>query len=363
MTSARKAKLVDELYDTIGNGGFAALPGLLAEVGGGRSGSFQVIGTDAKPRVVESSYFDPQMNRYYVDEGIYHHDIWQLQTDRAPRGRALNLLEYVPDADYVRSRFYQDMIRHFGDDTGRCLGMLIPIPNVGLIGIGVHRALKARPFEDSDVAALDELTPHLGRIVGTQLRLDQACASRATLEATLETMPQAALVISPGCTVALANAGARAILRRNDGLSLILNRLELTVAAEHERYVKYLHQALRREGARGGALLVSRSGARRPYSLVVHPFESGERTNALVLIVDPDRERTSRGELLRQLYRLTSAEADVVLMVSSGLNIEEVANRRGVTGATAKTLLQRAYQKTDVSKASELARLVAELPA
>jgi len=362
VTSARKAKLVDELYDTIGNGGFAALPRLLAEVGGGRSCSFQVIDADAKPRVVESSYFDPQMNRYYVDEGIYRHDIWQRQTDRAPRGRALDLLEYVPDTQYVRSRFYQDMIRRFGDDTGRCLGMLIPIANGGLIGIGIHRAFKDRPFEDSDAAALDGLMPHLERVVGTQLRLDEADASRATWEATLETMPQAALVLSPGCTVTLANARARAILRRSDGLSLIQNRLELAVATEHERYAKCLHEALRREGARGGAVLVSRSGARRPYSLVVHPFEAGERTNALVLIVDPDGERASRGELLRQLYRLTGAEADVALMVSSGMNIEDVANQRGVTGATAKTLLQRAYQKTAVSKASELARLVAELP-
>ncbi len=363
VTSARKAKLVDELYDTIGNEGFAALPPLLAEAGGGRSCSFQVIDSGAKPRVVESSYFNSQMNRFYVDEGIYRHDIWQRQTDRAPRGRALNLLEYVSDADYIGSRFYQGMIRHFGDDTGRCLGMLIPIANGGLIGIGVHRAFKDRPYEDSDVAALDGLAPHLERIVGTQLRLNEVQASRSTWEAALETMPQAALVISPGCTVAFANARARAILRRSDGLRLIQNRLELTVAAEHERYARCLHEALRREGARGGALLVSRSGARRPYSLVVHPFEAGERTNALVLIGDPDGERASRGELLRQLYRLTGAEADVALMVSSGMNVEDVANHRGVTGATAKTLLQRAYQKTAVSKASELARLVAELPA
>jgi DNA-binding CsgD family transcriptional regulator len=49
-------------------------------------------------------------------------------------------------------------------------------------------------------------------------------------------------------------------------------------------------------------------------------------------------------------------------MIANELSIEDTADRRGVTLATAKTLLQRAYQKTDVSKATELARLVAELP-
>lgn len=362
MHSDRSARFIDELYDTVGNGGFAALPGLIAEVGGGRSCTFQVIGPDAKPQVVETSYFPLEMGRFYLDEHIYRHDIWQAQTVRAPRGRALDLLNYVSDSDYVASRFYQDMIRHFGDDTGRCLGVLLPAPSGGVISIGVHRALKDKPFEQSDVTALNGLLQHLRRIVDTQLRFDHARSLSATWEAALEAMPQAALVVAPGHTVEFANPKARAILCRNDGLSLVQNRLELTVPGERERYGKCLHEALRREGARGGGLLVSRRSACKPYSLVVHPCAAGERTNALVLIADPDNERASHKQVLCQLYPLTDAEADVALMVSSGLNIEEVANRRRVTVATAKTLLQRAYQKTEVSKAAELARLIAELP-
>lgn len=353
-------ELTDELYDTIGNGGFAALPELLAQAAGGRSCTFQVVARDLTPLVVETSYFSPEMSRFYVEEEIFRDDQWQNPWN-APLGCALDLRHYVSDESYVRSRFYQDMIRRFGDDTGQCLGMVLPTGGGELVTIGVHRAL-GQSFDRTNLDALDGLAPHLQRVIGAQLKLHEYKTATSTWEAALEAMPQAALVVSSAGTVTFANARTRAILQRNDGLSLANGRLEPAVAAERELFARHLHETLHRQNARGGALLVTRSKARRPYSLAVQPFAAGERTHALVLISDPDGERTSRTALLRQLYGLTPAEAEVALLVSSGLRIEDVADRRGVTVATAKTLLQRAYQKTAVSKASELGRLIGELP-
>lgn len=358
----RNAGLLDELYSTIGDRGFAALPELIASAAGGRSCAFQVVTRDMTPLVVKTSYFSPAMVRFYVEQEIYRDDVWQKPGIVPPMGKAVNLRNYVPDETYLRSRFYQEMIRGFGDDTGQCIGLILPTGGE-TITIGVHRALRQPRFEQSNIDALDSLVPHLRRVISTQLKLQAYKTATATWEAALKAMPHAAMIVSPSGAVTLANAQARTILQRHDGLALAEDRLQLATSHEAELYARYLHDALARRGGHGGALLVSRTSARKPYSLVVQPFDSGERTHALVLIGDPDDERPGRGAMLRQLYGLTGAEAEVALLVASGLPIEEVADRRGVTVATAKTLLQRAYQKTDVSKATELARIVAGLPA
>lgn len=360
---AGKFELVDELYDTIGNGGFSRLPALIAEATDARSCTFQVLLPSGEPLVVESSYFSDDMNRFYVEQGIYDHDIWQtVAKGRLIDGSAGDLAHYVSDHDYSRSRFYQDMIRHFGDDTGRCLGAASGLKGGAMMTIGLHRAFRDNAFDHSQVRAANDLLPHVARVVEAQRRFEAVNRDGAAWEAALTAMPQAALVCEPKGKVMLVNDAARAIVGRNDGLALVQGRLEPSAPAARARFQHILHSALARIDERGGALLAERAGGARPYRIVCVPLEILGRTHALVLIDDPDRAKPGRADLLRSMYGLTPAEAEVSVMIGFGERIETIAERRGVSVATVKSLLQRAYQKTDVNKATQLARLIAELP-
>lgn len=356
-------KVVDELYDTIGNGGFARLPSLIAAATDARSCVFQVLLPTGQPLIVESSYFSGAMNNYYVEQGIYDHDVWQDQAKlKLLNGGASDLAEHVSDDQYRRSRFYDDMIRQFGDDTGRCLGAALGLKDGALMTIGLHRAFRDHAFGQSQLGAANAILPHLARVVEAQRRFDAVNRDRAAWEAALTAMPQAALVCEPGGKVMLINNAARAIVDRSDGLALVQGRLEPSAPSARARFQQSLRSALARIDQCGGALIAERHNGARAYRIVCLPFEIMGRTHALVLIDDPDRAKPGRTEVMRSLYGLTTAEAEVALLIGAGERIESIAERRSVSIATVKSQLQRAYQKTDVNKATQLARLIAELP-
>lgn len=355
--------LLDAVYDSLGNGGLALLPALVAQAVDGRSSSLQVLTGDLVPEQVHTSYFTAEMSAFYVEHGIYDEDVWQTVTMRCGVvGRATRLTDMVPDEVYLASGFYQNMIRTHGDDTGRCLGMLVPLPRGRTLTIGAHRALGAENFAARNLAVLDRLGPHLARIAEVESRFQALQMQSATWAQALAIMPQPALVLSPAGSVLFANRAAEALLERGDGLILPGGRLDALSPADSRRLAACLASALQRTASRGGAVTIARGEGAPPYRLIALPLSVAERSHALVLIDDPGRPRLHRADYLRALYGLTGAEAQVAMLLSAGEPAERVAEIRRVTVATVKSLIQRIYRKTDVTKAVQLARLIENLP-
>lgn len=355
--------ILDAMYDAIGNGGLGLLPDLLSRATGGRSCTLQVLGEDFVPEQVHTSYFTAAMSAFYVEHGIYDEDLWQVVSLRCGLiGRATNMSEFVSDDAYVASGFYQKMIRTHGDDTGRCLGLLKPLPRKRMLTIGIHRALRSENFTADNTAGLDRLGPHLARIAEVESRFHALQVQSTTWSQALAIMPQPALVVSPAGMVLFANRAAEALLERGDGLVISGGRLDTASVADSKRLAACLGSALLRTGSRGGAVTIARGEDAPPYRLIALPLFVAERSHALVLIDDPGRPRLHRADYLRALYGLTSAEAQVALLLSAGETAERIAEIRQVTVPTVKTLIQRIYRKTDVTKAVQLARLIENLP-
>jgi DNA-binding CsgD family transcriptional regulator len=82
---------------------------------------------------------------------------------------------------------------------------------------------------------------------------------------------------------------------------------------------------------------------------------------ALLVIREAGTGVTAPADLLRALYRLTNAEAEVVLQIAAGLSVAEAADALGVTRTTAGNQLAAAMAKLDVRRQAELVGLVAGL--
>jgi DNA-binding CsgD family transcriptional regulator len=65
-----------------------------------------------------------------------------------------------------------------------------------------------------------------------------------------------------------------------------------------------------------------------------------------------------RESLLTELHGLTPAEARLALELLQGHRLTEAARRLGISRNTAKTHLQRVFEKTGVTRQSELMRLL-----
>jgi DNA-binding CsgD family transcriptional regulator len=112
----------------------------------------------------------------------------------------------------------------------------------------------------------------------------------------------------------------------------------------------------------GDTLTLTRPSGSLPLVVHVLPTNADHHefspASALAVIVDPAREPPALAPMLRRLYGLTRAEADVACEVLHGEGLQSVANKMSVSLSTVRTHLQRIFEKTHTHRQAELARLL-----
>ena len=183
-----------------------------------------------------------------------------------------------------------------------------------------------------------------------------------------------------GCVLG-CNAAARAILASGTAVLEHEGTLEPAQPSDLEALRRLLDGACRSgrpADARGLAL--GRGDGQRPLELLAVPLDRheagaaapaagarpGDRGGtpaALLLLYDPDLCRRHGGDRqLRDLYRLTPAEARVVSALLDGLNVDEAAARLGLSRHTVRTHLKHVLGKTGARSQSELVRMILSGP-
>lgn len=87
--------------------------------------------------------------------------------------------------------------------------------------------------------------------------------------------------------------------------------------------------------------------------------EAGTRPSSIALtLTSPRRSSKIRPDALMQLFGLTRTEAGLVAALATGSSVEQYAEQRGVSVATARQHLKFCLKKTGTRRQSELVRLV-----
>jgi DNA-binding CsgD family transcriptional regulator len=79
---------------------------------------------------------------------------------------------------------------------------------------------------------------------------------------------------------------------------------------------------------------------------------------ALVMIVDPEHEHEPPKALIRRIFGLTNAEAEVAVRVMRGDGLKPISADLAVSRATVNTHLQHIFDKTDTHRQAEVVRLL-----
>ena len=181
-------------------------------------------------------------------------------------------------------------------------------------------------------------------------------------------LPTGVVLLDTDRQVVSCNQSAERILAMDDGLALGRNGPYAVKPAENQSLQALLDSALAPdpgdEAAAGGFVAVSRSSGGRPYAVMVTPLLAAPPGSIAgdavvsVWIGDPESGRISATDVLQKLYQLTSAEAELVQLLSLGHSLEEAAGVRGVTINTARSQLKQVFSKTDTRRQGDLLRLV-----
>ena len=215
-------------------------------------------------------------------------------------------------------------------------------------------------FGPQELALLDGLRPHLARaaLMASRLKLERAEASVATLNA----LQIPACVIGDSGVVISANA----LFER---LGDVLRPAAFGRLAARDRVIDRMLQA-------------ALAAPERPTAPEIRsfPIRLAENDRAVVIHVIP-LHRTSRDifdrsaavvavtgyavdsnlpsdTVLRGLFDLSAAEAGIAGDLSAGHTVKEIAARRGISVATARTHLAQIFRKTGTGQQGQLIALL-----
>ena len=180
----------------------------------------------------------------------------------------------------------------------------------------------------------------------------------------IEAIRHGIVIVATGCGVVHLNSAAGRILTSGDGLYIRSGSMEATRTSTNEELQGSITRACvePQNGFRSGdSFVCSRPSGKRPYVIHVLPLTAAEdpsAARALMTIIDPEQEPEPPKMLIRRLFGLTNAEADVALRVLCGDGLKPISADLALSIATVKTHLHHIFDKTDTHRQAELVRLL-----
>lgn len=264
--------------------------------------------------------------------------------------------------DLARSTLAREHLRDDGTIHGTS-AVLVTDPFVAAVHVLGRRGGGA--WSDDAAARLRAVTPSLRRAVQVYVRLRHLRATARIDDAMLDRLDVAALALHPSGRVLRANASARALLSRGDGIAEDDGGLRCTRPSAHDALRSALATVVTR-GAPEVVVIAPRPSGRRPLLLFVSALRDPD-TQAPLAVTVLARDAAPQGrrveDLLRTIFSLTPTEARLALAVAEGSTPAEAAELLGMSVLTARTHLKRIFHKTATTRQAELVRLVqAEFP-
>jgi DNA-binding CsgD family transcriptional regulator len=269
-------------------------------------------------------------------------------------------------SEFKQTEFYNDFASHCG--TVHQIGGIISRRNDWCSAVTVCRTPKAGPFGPAEVELLRALFPHFQRAMQFHRRMaDLEGCFRASLDA-LDHLPTGVILMDDHGRILETNRAAKIILSQNDGLRTDNEGLIASTSNQTKELRSSIAAAAltaRGKGiSAGGSLGIMRPSGKRPLVLVVmpasvHAFPPEAREPAVIVFVsDPETKIQTAPEVLARVYGLTAAESRLAEQLMQGESLVLAAERLGVSHNTARTHLQRIYQKTDTSHQADLVRVL-----
>ncbi|MBP0493552.1 helix-turn-helix domain-containing protein [Pararoseomonas indoligenes] len=371
-------KVIDAIYAAAASpeGWSDALTVLADHVGG--TGAMLVFNAPAEKRAaMVTGRLRPDLTQLYMRDPSYADNPWTTRLTAVPMGRPGIASRYVDPALLRRTPTYADLL--LPQKIEDLVVLTHPAMSRGRASGGFGITLCQRGAERADDAArrLGRLAPHLYRCLEISLRMAPYADGRAQLDAVLQAMPGAALLLDGAGRLLLANPPAEAVLRAADGLTAGADgglRLVASLPAETRLLSRRVAEALAcsadAEEALSGPFLLSRPSGRPPLLLTVLPlppsafpiWHMGSSPRALVLVTDPNALRMVEAAGLCAVLGLTPAEARVATLIAAGASVPQAASALCVSPTTVKTQLSSCFEKTGLRSQMALARLINGFP-
>lgn len=261
-----------------------------------------------------------------------------------------------------------DDYRPFLDGFYRPIGLAAalggPLINEdGRIGIvAVHRGPERPAFDDSDTATMQLFMPHLAQMLTLRRAFFEIADKHQALGQAIESSTAGILVFDVDGVLTHANAFAREILDRANGLGLTRTGRLLAAEPAAQRQLQALLTGTDPQTFK--VLRVPRTGSDAPYVLRIWTETDGsgpiaEHAGYTVYVCDPERDVGGNVEHLAEALGVTVSSAALVNALLNGDTLDDYARRTGRSQNTVKFHLRSAFAATGTNRQADLLRYCA----
>jgi DNA-binding CsgD family transcriptional regulator len=311
----------------------------------------------------------PEATADYIAE-FAAEDIWireGIRRDISTEG-TISLGEALIDRrEYLQTRFYNEFLaRH---DYDRFMNLVLRPPALSgtppTAMLSLFRGVGKEAFGDREKEILRRLTPHMILAVKTFWRAREISLHNAALSMTLDAVTTPLFIIDRGNRLLFANGTGETTLRNGDVLRVVDERL---VPAPDVREQKVCANALRcgLSGLSATIMLTIRSNGKTvilstaPLSDSRAPLASWSAAAGLVWLV-PMSSIAKPIKRIGLLFALTSAEEKLLVRLSSGERLGDVAEGLRISIHTARSQLKAIQRKTGWRTQGEIMRMIQQL--
>ena len=179
----------------------------------------------------------------------------------------------------------------------------------------------------------------------------------------LDKLDRGVLVMDSRGDVIDSNPLAARVLQGCDGISLRSGRLSFTDPAIDKRMLQAIAK-YRAGNGYGHPVIAARvpctcSEPCRILVVPVPPAEDGRDIAFVALLYPPNGMNDMSVEVLRQVYNLTEAQAEVARSLYAGRSVEDTAQALNLSLNTIRTHLKHIFTKCEVSSQAELLHMLA----
>jgi DNA-binding CsgD family transcriptional regulator len=277
-----------------------------------------------------------------------------------------------PAEEMERTEYYRDVLRKYGF-VRTVFSILLKSPGE-IAACAVARGEKENEFDDGVLLLLRELNPHMRAAIRLYNRTGEFQQNLESLDLALEQFAIGVVVLDNTSNVIFANSFAQRCLNSRDGIFVEEGKIKTTSSEDFGQLRVSIERAIQNSEAALDDSPRNRSigvaPIRRKHGPTLHAFVApwltkGQlaltRPAAVLLVTQPER-RIPREAWLQTLYGLTQAESKLAALIAGGMDGPQAAVKLGLTAETVRTRLKTVFGKTNTTRQSDLARLLASLP-
>jgi DNA-binding CsgD family transcriptional regulator len=280
-------------------------------------------------------------------------------------GVACNIFDRVSPAEFLRSRFYNELLKL--DNNNDILAMNVVFAGTYLGSLKLSRREPASVFSLAEKSLMMRLYPHLK--VALEM-FERSRRRHLEVNAYIRAIDQLAfgvIILNERAHVIRVNETASRMMKETQLLRVVGNLLQAGNADQELPLARAVQEALTKHERRDracGSLKLASPGAERSLHLLLRPIEEGDRGDdlapggAALFLSGEQLERSVSIETFARLYNLSRAELALVAELLEGLSIAESAARLGIAENTARVQLRSVFAKTDTHRQADLMRLV-----